>query len=391
MEKYPYVIVGGGMAADAAAGGIREIDSEGEILLISSENQPPYNRPPLSKALWKGMDIESIWRKTGEKKVKIELDTVVTHLDTSKKEIQIATGEKIGFEKLLLATGGSPRTLPFEDDKIIYYRYLDDYKKLHNLSQRKDYFAVIGSGFIGSEIAAALAMNGQRVILFDIGPGVGWNIFPRGLTKFLNEYFREKGVTILPNVTVEKVSSIANEIEISLKDGNKIKSEAVVAGVGIQPNTSLAKTAGLSVSDGVEVNKHLQTSVEIVFAAGDVANFYNPLLDKRIRVEHSNNAVSMGKQAGRNMAGAEESYDYLPFFYSDLFDLGYEAVGELDSRSEIVEDWQEEYQKGVLYYLADGKVRGVLLWNVWDKLDQAREVIAHPAPVNKSMLKGRIQ
>jgi len=164
-----------------------------------------------------------------------------------------------------------------------------------------------------------------------------------------------------------------------------------VAGIGIHPNLDLAKEAGLKVNDGIIVNEHLETSEPGIYAAGDAANFFHVALDKRKRVEHENNAVEMGKLAGRNMAGAEEIYDHIPMFYSDLFDLGYEAVGELSSKMKTIADWQEEpFKKGVVYYMADGRVCGVLLWNVWEKVEAARALMREKGPFKEKDLKGRI-
>lgn len=391
MDIYQYIIIGGGMTADAAVDGIREIDEDNEILLISNDSVLPYNRPPLSKGLWKGKDINSIWRNTQEKKVVLRLDTTVIKIDSENKTVETDSGENIGYVKLLLATGGTPRKLPFGGESVIYYRNFDHYQKLHALSVDKTKFSVIGSGFIGSEIAAALSMHDCEVALFDIGPGIGWNIFPEHMVNFLNEYYREKGVSVFPGLKIDEIAETSSGFQIHQENGDSFDTEVVVAGIGIQPNVKLAEQSGLKVSNGIEVNQYLQTTDHDIFAAGDVANFYNPLLDKRIRVEHADNANKMGKQAGRNMAGAGEPYDYLPFFYSDLFDLGYEAVGELDSRNQIIEDWQEKYQKGVLYYINNGRVTGVLLWNVWDKVDAAREVIALPSLVEPQSLRGRIK
>lgn len=391
MDKYQYIIIGGGMTADAALDGIRDLDPENKILMISSDGVPPYNRPPLSKGLWKGKDPSSIWRNTQEKKVDLKLNALVTRIDPANEVVELSSGEKIGYDRLLIATGGAPSKLPFGGDKVIYYRNFDDYQKLRALSEEKTKFSVIGSGFIGSEIAAALAMQGCDVSLFDIGPGIGWNIFPEHMVNFLNEYYLEKGVKVFPGARIEGITESTSGYQIRLENGELHDTEAVVAGIGIQPNVKLAEQAELKVSNGIEIDQMLRTTNQDIFAAGDVANFFNPLLNKRIRVEHEDNANSMGKQAGRNMAGAGESYDYLPFFYSDLFDLGYEAVGELDSHGQIIEDWQEKYQKGVLYYLKDRRVTGVLLWNVWDKVDEARGVIAMKGPIEPKELIGRIK
>jgi NADPH-dependent 2,4-dienoyl-CoA reductase/sulfur reductase-like enzyme len=165
--------------------------------------------------------------------------------------------------------------------------------------------------------------------------------------------------------------------------------DAVVAGIGIQPNVELAQAAGLTVEDGIHVDKYLRTSRPNIYAAGDVAAFYSPSLDKRLRFEHEDNALTMGQQAGRNMAGAQDAYTHLPFFYSDLFDLGYEAVGEVDARLDTLVDWKEPFREGVVYYHADHRVRGVLLWNTWDQVDNARRLIEAGQPAAMGALQSQ--
>jgi NADPH-dependent 2,4-dienoyl-CoA reductase/sulfur reductase-like enzyme len=390
MKNYKYIIVGGGMTGDSAIAGIRELDKNGSILLISAEPNPPYNRPPLSKGLWKGKSFDTIWRNSEIENAEVLLNRKVESIDPKQKSISDNKGVQYGFEKLLLATGGVNRRLPVSEKEIIYYRTIDDFKKLKKLSESKRKFGVIGMGFIGSEISAALAMNGKEVTVFDIGVGIGWNIFPSGLTDNLNDYFKKKNVKVIPNVKVREIEKKGDFFRITTDSGIEEEFEAIVAGIGIVPEVKLAEDINLKVENGITVNEYLQTTESDIYSAGDVANFYNPLLGKRIRVEHSDNAKAMGKQAGRNMAGAGERYDYLPFFYSDLFDLGYEAVGLMDSRFEIIEDWEEKYKKGVLYYLNESRVSGVILWNVWEKLDEARKIIGLSAPVQGSDLFGRI-
>lgn len=390
MKKYSYIIVGGGMTGDSAVKGIREIDQDGSILLISAERVPPYDRPPLSKSLWKNSSVEKIWRHTAKKNADILLNTNAYSIDPELKVVKDNYGQTYQYKKLLFATGGKVRKLPFGGNLVHYYRTLDDFWKLKNISEDKKTFGVIGSGFIGSEITAALAMNGKDVLLFDMGPGIGWNIFPRDMVDFLNTYYREKNVKIIPDVMVNEIRKNGEGIAIEIKEGETYVVDAVVAGVGILPNVELAESIGVNVDNGIHVNEYLKTNNEDIYAAGDVANFFNPALGKRIRVEHSDNAKAMGNAAGRNMAGAKEPYEYLPMFYSDLFELGYEAVGLLDSRLEIVEDWQDKHEKGVLYYLEDDRVRGILLWNVWDQVDAAREIIGLPGPANPQELIGKI-
>ena len=390
MEKAEYVIVGGGMTADSAVKGIREVDQDSSILMISSEKNPPYNRPPLSKALWKGKSIESIWRGNSLQNVDLQLNSTVTAINLDAKTVVNDQGQIYQYNKLLLATGGSPKKLPFGGEDVIYYRTLDDYEKLKKITAPGKKIAVIGSGFIGSEMAAALATNDIDVSLFDIGAGVGWSIFPEKMVEFLNGYYVSRNVNVFPNQKIVDIQKTGNVYIIRTAENNDYSFDVIVAGIGINPNIKLADQSGLEINDGIVVDKYLRTSHPDVYAAGDVANFYNPLLKKRVRVEHADNANIMGKQAGRNMTGADEPYDYLPLFYSDLFDLGYEAVGELNSQYQIVEDWQDPFQKGVLYYLQDQHVKGVLLWNVWDKVDEARQVIGDASRVSAKDLIKRI-
>jgi NADPH-dependent 2,4-dienoyl-CoA reductase/sulfur reductase-like enzyme len=177
---------------------------------------------------------------------------------------------------------------------------------------------------------------------------------------------------------------------LKLSDGSTLAADAVVAGLGITPNVQLAEAAGLKVDNGIVVNEHLQTSDPDIYAAGDVAAFPAPALGRRLRVEHENAAITMGTRAGKCMAGQDAPYDELPFFYSDLFDLGYEAVGTLDSRLETVEQWVTPFREGVVYYLDAGRVRGVLLWNTWGQVDAARTLIAAPGPFDAENVRGRL-
>ena len=393
MPHSKYLIIGGGMTADAAIGGIREVDPSGTVGLIGAESHPAYDRPPLTKGLWKGKALESIWRKSDRQEVSFHLGRQATALDAANKRVTDDQGTVYTYDKLLIATGGTPRRLPFGGDNIIYYRTLNDYQRLKALTLHSQKFAVIGGGFIGSEIAAALTMNGKSVVMAFPGEGIGGHVFPADLSRFLNDYYRQKGVEVLAatRVTGWELRQGKTVLKTEIAQGDReVMADAVVAGIGIQPNVDLAKAAGLEVDNGIRVDRGLRTSDPDIYAAGDVANFYNPALDQRLRVEHEDNANTMGRLAGQAMAGQTVSYDHLPFFYSDLFDLGYEAVGEVDARLETVADWKEPYRQGVIYYLRDGRVRGVLLWNVWEQVDSARKLIAEAGPFRAADLKGRL-
>lgn len=390
MSHHKYLIVGGGMSADSAVRAIRKIDPDGSLALISAEPEAPYNRPPLSKKLWSGKPLESIWRKTEDCGLELYLGRKIRSIDPKNKSSVDDQGEVRTYDKLLLATGGTPRRLPFGGDQVIYFRTLQDYKRLRSLAEERRRFAVIGGGFIGSEIAASLAMNEKDVVMIFPGEGVGWNLFPPDLALFLNDFYRKRGVNVLTKKSVVGLKTKDKQLVLEIQSIDNIPVDGVVAGIGTQPNVDLAQEAGLKVENGIVVDQFLRTSHPDIYAAGDVASFYNPALEKRLRVEHEDNANMMGDIAGRNMAGESVRYDHLPFFYSDLFDLGYEAVGEVDSRLEMVADWKEPFVEGVIYYLRNNRVRGVLLWNVWDQVEAARKLIAEPGPFHARDLKGRL-
>ena len=393
MAQYKYVIVGGGMTAHAAVQGIRKVDPGGTIAIFGAEPDAPYRRPPLSKGLWAGDPLDSIAYNTVDLGAELHLGNYVTRLLPKRHALVDASGAEHPYDRLLVATGARPRRLPFGGDEINYYRTLDDYRHLRDDVERFENFAVVGGGFIGSEIAAALAKNGRKVTMIFPESGISSRVFSPDLSEYVGRYFEAKGVKVLAGGAVTDVQHQDRQflVKASYKgEGADILVDRVVAGIGVVPNVELASEAGIQVENGIVVDEYLRTTAPDVFAAGDIAAFVNPSLGSRMRVEHEDNAKTMGRMAGQNMGGASLKYDHLPFFYSDLFDLGYEAVGEVDSRLETAVDWKDPYKEGVAYYLRDGRVRGVLLWNVWGQVPAARRLIAEPGPFSASALKGRL-
>jgi NADPH-dependent 2,4-dienoyl-CoA reductase/sulfur reductase-like enzyme len=370
MNTTKYLIVGAGMTGDMAAKGIREHDADGSITMIGDDPHPPYKRPLLTKGLWQGAPEEKLWREPAEG-VELLTGRRIVSLDLAAHTATDDAGEEYRWEKLLLATGARPREVPGAEG-VIWYRTLDDYRRVRESAGEGAHIAVIGGGFVGSEIAAGLVGVGCRVTMLFPEPGIGHRLFPADLSASVTDYYREKGVEVLAGEMVTTAS--ANRVET--QSGQTLDVDAVVAGLGVVANTELAEAAGLEVNDGIVVDEYGRgPGHDDVFAAGDVARFPVAALGLALRIEHEDHANSHGKAVGANMAGAETPYDHLPFFYSDLFDLGYEAIGLVDSRLEAVEDWQEPYRKGVVTFVEDGRPRGVLLWNVWDKLDAARDLI----------------
>lgn len=390
MPDYQFLIIGGGIAADSAVQSIRTLNGTGTIGVISAEEYPPYNRPLLSKGLWKGEPFEKLWRTSADHNVDLHLSHTVVNINVYNHTVLDNKGVTYSFQKLLIATGGTVRKLPYQTEGIIYLRTLDDYKNLRTLTETGQSFAVIGGGFIGSEIAAALAINSKSVTMIFPEDAIGARVYPPSLSHFLNSFYQSKGIEVFAGDSIDSIEKRSLKYYLKTKNGRTVVVDGIVAGIGITPNVTLAQEAGLNVENGILVNEFLQASHPDIYAAGDVANFYSQLLGKRIRVEHEDNSLAMGEIAGKNMAGASTPYHYLPFFYSDLFELGFEAVGELDARYEMIEDWKERFHEGIIYYLHDNRVCGVLLWNVWGKVDAARNLIAEQGPFNAATIIGRL-
>jgi 3-phenylpropionate/trans-cinnamate dioxygenase ferredoxin reductase subunit len=397
-QIYPYIIIGGGLAGASAVEGIREGDKNGGILLIGSEKHLPYDRPPLSKKLWFGKKkVEDIFlhdqKFYDQNGVALAPGIMVTALDAKEKAITASDGKMYRFQKLLLATGGKPRTLsiPGGDlDGICYFRTLDDYLRMRAESSEGKSAVVIGGGFIGSEIAAALAINKVSVTMIFPDSYLVNRVFPEYLGRALLNQYLARGIKVLVNEMPSAFAKVGGKFITQTQSGVKIQSDMVIAGIGIAPSLDLPRKAGLQTANGIIVDEYLQASLPDIYAAGDIAFFPYQALGKQTRVEHWDNALNQGKWAGRNMAGAREPYTYMPYFFSDLFEFGYEAVGDVDARLETFADWQKENDTGVIYYLKDGKVRGAMMCNVWDKVEVARALIRKGELMSRENLRGLI-
>jgi NADPH-dependent 2,4-dienoyl-CoA reductase/sulfur reductase-like enzyme len=393
MDSYDYLIVGAGMAGASAIAGIRSVDAAGSIGLVGSEPEPPYARPPLSKGLWKDATLESVWMDTGD--AALLLGRRVEALRPAEHGVLLEDGSRLGYGRLLLATGASPKPLRLGDAPVHYLRSLRDYRELRDLCETSRRFLVIGGGFIGAEIAAALSLNGKEVVLALRGGGICARFLPGPLSDFLGRQYRDKGIGLRSSEGIVSMRKRGSGIVALMDSGEELEADSVVIGIGALPNTALARDSGL-LADGGRGAPELRVAPDLrvgadVFAAGDAASYYCGALGKWIRVEHEDNALAMGLAAGRSMAGAEEAYDRIPYFYTDLFDIGFEAVGEPDSRMETVVDWVRPFENGVVYYLSEGRVRGVLLWNLRKKIRAARALVAEAGPFATGDLMGRIR
>ena len=395
-QEFQYVIIGGGTAAAHAAAGIRARDSKGSIVIFSSEPHLPYDRPPLTKGLWLGKTtIEELpvhdRAYYAANNVELRLTTEIVELLPREKKIRDSSGTIFQYENLLIATGGTPRTLPFGHGIVHYFRTIDDYLSLRDSAADAASFLLFGGGFIGAELAAALTLRGKRVVMVFPDRFLLQRVLPTDLAQSVTEYYRSKGIAIEDGEIPAGISSNGGSAVVTTRSGKRLAGDVIVGAIGLDLNTRLAAQAGLEVGNGIVVNACLQTSDASIYAAGDVAQFPSAALERQVRIEHWDNARAQGRLAGENMAGASKAYDYLPYFYSDLFDLGFEAVGDLDSRLETFADWKRPFREGVVYYIDRGKVTGVLLWNVWEKVDAARALINEKSTFgDPSVLRGRL-
>lgn len=397
-SEHQYVIVGSGLAGISAAEAIRERDRSGSILVLGREPELPYERPPLTKQLWFGkkkpeeilLHPRAWYQANG---IELLEGRSIQRLDRSAKVAVDDTGHRHTYQKLLLATGGEPRRLEIPGGDlagVFTYRSFADYRRIRARAQPGCAAVVIGGGFIGSELAAALSHAGANVTVIFPDPWLGHRVFPHALGHAIEKLYRDRCIRVLSGDLPTSIARRGDRLVTHTRAGAELASDLVVAGIGMRPSVELAQEAGLAMGDGIVVNDRLQSSDPDVYVAGDAAQFPYAALGRSMRVEHLDNAQSQGQHAGRNMAGAAEPYLHMPFFYSDLFEFGYEAVGEISTKLETFADWQEENRKGVVYYLADGRVRGAMMCNVWDRVEAARELIRSGEPRSPASLRGAI-
>jgi|WetSurMetagenome_2_1015567.scaffolds.fasta_scaffold03038_6 3-phenylpropionate/trans-cinnamate dioxygenase ferredoxin reductase component len=397
-ERYfRYVIVGGGLAGASAVAGIREIDKNSPVLLMCSEPHFPYHRPPLSKGLWLGKkSVDDIYVNPAGYYEANGVTLISGHpaerVDARNKTVSCGNGLIYSYDSLLIATGGTPRTFSGGQAGVSYFRYLDDYTSLRKELVPGKSALVIGGGFIGSEMAAALSACGIKVTMLFPEKYPCASVFPESLGKAVLDRFVRAGVSVFSEDKPRGFDlSGRHGASVGTEKGETLAADCIIAGIGIRPSIEIAEKAGLLCDNGIVVNERLQTSDPNIFAAGDVARFPYHALSSLVRLEHWDNALAQGRLAGRNMAGAHDAYTYMPYFFSDIFEYGYEAVGEINPALDTIEDWRKDREKGVVYYLKNDRCVGVLLFNVWEKVDAARELIkAGPAqPV--AALRGAIQ
>jgi 3-phenylpropionate/trans-cinnamate dioxygenase ferredoxin reductase subunit len=364
LDHATYAIVGGGVAAAAAVDGIRANDPSGTITLFTTEWAPPYQRPPLSKEFLRGeAPIETVLMHPGlwyfQNGVDVRVGMTVSAIDVAQHAVHIDS-QVVRYDKLLLATGATPRQLkiPGSDlDGVYVLRTYEDALRLRAVRATAGRVVIVGSGFIGMELAASLRSGGAEVVLTSVDKAL-WAIFGADVSSCVARVFERHGVKV---VLDNQITSFAGDGRVRLVDTARgtLDCDAVVVGIGVSPNDELARAAGLKTDNGIIANDRLQTSSPDVYVAGDVARF--PSLNGTLgRVEHFDNADSSGRVAGGNMAGLDVAYRYVPFFWSDVFELGFEFVGTATSQSRIVTGTLES-NSFIVEYSRDAKLAGAFL------------------------------
>jgi NADPH-dependent 2,4-dienoyl-CoA reductase/sulfur reductase-like enzyme len=396
-----YVIVGASLAGAKAAQTLREEGFAGRVVLIGDETLRPYERPPLTKGFLTGKDPldkayvhDESWY--AENDVELRLGTAVTGVDRTAREVRLADGERIGYTRLLLTTGASVRRLdvPGGDlDHVHYVRTAGDSDRLRTALQSGGRrVVVVGAGWIGLESAAAARGYGNEVRVVEPEPTPLHRVLGPELGEVFASVHRRHGVEF----TLDDGVSQITESSVVTSAGVELPADVVIIGVGAVPNTGLAEEAGLEVDNGIVVDEALRTADPAVHAAGDVANAHNPLLGRRIRVEHWANALNGGPAAARSMLGQDVVYDRVPYFYTDQFELGMEAFGDWSGGyDQVVYRGTDPagYTSGktddlefIAFWLSDGRVVGGMNVNVWDVAEDVQALIRSGKPVDTARL-----
>ncbi|HEV8652054.1 MAG TPA: FAD-dependent oxidoreductase [Actinomycetes bacterium] len=393
-----FLIVGGGVAAAKAAEGIRSMPGRGSVLVMTAEAELPYERPPLSKEFLRGeagrekvRTHDEAWYV--ENGVELLLATRASTVDPATRTVTTEVGDQLHYGSLLLATGARPVRLglPGEDLPGVHYlRTVDDSERLRDAIDRAQHLVVIGGGFIGAEVAASATQKDTRVTLLEIAETLWTRAVGPQMGRFFEAFLRDRGVDVHTSTKAARIEGDGRAEAVVLDDGTRLPADAVVVGVGVRPETALAEAAGLPVDDGILVDEHLRVAdpaTQGVYAAGDVARAAHPLFG-RIRIEHWAEALNQGRMAGRNMAGADERYDRVPYFFSDQFDLSLSYLGHVRDPDEVVVRGGQDVKEPrfVAWYLEGGKPRAALIVNDWDAEDPVRAVIAADRAVDRARL-----
>jgi 3-phenylpropionate/trans-cinnamate dioxygenase ferredoxin reductase subunit len=389
-----FVIVGAGMAGGKAAETLREEGFDGRVVLLGAEAHRPYERPPLSKDYLRGEAEQPAWLQEDEgwyaaNRVELRTSSVVQSIDAGDKAVVLGGGERIDYDRLLLATGGEPRALPVPGGDLAgvhLLRTIEDSNGIRALFDGGGRLVVIGGGWIGCEVAASAKQKGMDVTVIEslelpllrvLGPELGG--FYRGVHE-------DQGVEMLLGAGVEAIEGSGRAERVRLSDGKTIDCAAVVVGIGVAPRTELVD--GIArVDNGVVVDERLQSSADGIFACGDIANAAHPVFTEHVRVEHWANALEQGPAAARSMLGKDVSYDKVPYFFSDQYDVGMEYAGLHDPNvDELVVRGDMGSREFVAFWVRGDRLMAGMNVNVWDVSDPIQELVRSRATVDRARL-----
>lgn len=392
-EHQRFVIIGAGLAGAKAAEALRTEGFEGTVVLIGDEDERPYDRPPLSKDYLLGKsEKEKIFLHPPdwytERDVDLRVGTSATAVDRDRHTVSTQDGESIAYDKLLLATGSAPRRLdvPGNDlSGVCYLRRVGDCEALKAAFASAGRVAIIGAGWIGLETAAAARTAGCQVTVVEKAESPLLAALGEKVGETYATLHRDHGVEFRLNAGVAEIIGTAGKVAgIRLVDGSSVEAETVIVGVGITPNTDLAEAAGLTVDNGIVVDEHLATSDPDVFAAGDVANAYYPLLGTHLRLEHWSAALNQGPVAASNMMGRVSAYDKVPYFFSDQYDRGMEYSGYAPHNGYDSVIFRGDAKSGefIAFWMAEGRVLAGMNVNVWDVTDAIEALVRSGAQID---------
>src|SRR3984885_3956939 len=390
MSKQTFVIVGASLAGAKAAQELREHGFDGRIVLIGAESERPYERPPLTKDYLRG---ESEREKAyvhraefyGEQDIELISGATVTAIDPDGSRVTLDAGRDVDYDKLLLTTGAEPRRIevPGADlEGIHYLRTLADCDALRARIEDSGRVAVVGAGWIGSEFAASARQLGLDVTVIDPLAVPNEQIFGAEIGTFYRDVHVRHGVEMLLGQGLEAFEGDGAVARVRTTAGKVVECDFAVVGIGIMPRTDLAADAGIAVENGIVANQRLETSAPGIFVAGDAANAWHPFYERHIRVEHWANALNQGPAAARAMLGEDVSYDRIPYFFSDQYDVGMEYSGYATSWDDVVFRGDREGGEFIAFWLRDGRVVAGMNVNVWDVNGHVPAVIGSRQPVD---------
>jgi 3-phenylpropionate/trans-cinnamate dioxygenase ferredoxin reductase component len=394
MSERTFIILGASLAGAKAAEELRERGFDGKVVLVGTEVERPYERPPLTKDYLRGeSEREKAYvhseRFYDEHDIELESGVTATAIDPASSTVTLDNGRELHFDRLLLTTGAEPRPIPVPGadlDGVYYLRTLDDCDALRLRLDAGGRVAVIGGGWIGSEFAASARQKGLEVALIDPLEIPMARLFGDEVGSFYRDVHAQQGVELLLGDGVDSFEGDGAVARVKTTGGKNVECDFVVVGIGVAPRVGLAEAAGLKIDNGIVVDEHLRSSAENVFAAGDVANAWHPFYKQQIRVEHWANALNQGPAAARAMLGDEAGYERLPYFFSDQYDVGMEYSGHAIDSDEVVFRGNRQSGEFVAFWLQDQRVVAGMNVNVWDVNQHVQGLIRSRAQVNTAEL-----